>query len=132
VRLLLRGGGCEEAALRMIRPICRLLARREMNRPAGHLYSNKRSRKAHQSAMVATPDGGGHASISASEVKQTCCGGGLLRPLALWRMRTHKGHLHSSERACSEHRFMLEAGRSGLEHASISVTEGPSELPAGR
>jgi hypothetical protein len=124
VRLLLRGGGCEEAALRMIRPMRELLALKDMNRRAGHLYSNKHTTKAHQSAMVAIRFELYMCPIAACEWKQTCCGGRMFRLLALWRMRAQAGHLHSSKCICSEHRFMQEPGRNRLVHACISVCAG--------
>ena len=87
----------------MIRPICQLLARGEMDGPEGHLYSNKHSIKESRLAMVGIPRELYICPISACEVKQTCCGRKMLRPLALWRMCVPAGHLHSSERTRSEH-----------------------------
>lgn len=122
--LLLRGGGGEEAALRMIRLMCGLLARWEMNRRAGHLYSSKHSIKQRRLVMVAIRRELDIRLISACEWKQTCCGRRRIQPLALWRMCERAGHLHSSERICSEHRFMQKPRRSRLEVASISVCAG--------
>lgn len=128
MRLLLRGDGCEEAAPRMVRLMCRLLASQGMYRPTGHLYSNKHSTKAHQSAMVATRSELDIILISACEVKRTCCSGWMLQQLAQWSMRAAAGHLYSSERICSEHRFMHGSWRNWLHIPLIALCAGAQEL----